>query len=182
MLGWGQYSLATYTIPMLHADGLTVAAAGILLAVAQAGGAAARMLLGHLSDWLGARRELVLMGTAACGAALACVVAILPPHVPGVVLTALWFLLGASMVGWNALLLTWSGERVSMHNAGAAIGLTTSAVLAGATVSAPAFGFIVERSGGYRTAWFSLAAVLAGAALLLWAQQGWSAREAAAMW
>lgn len=176
MLAWGQYSLSTYTIPMLHADGLSIAAGGALLAVSQAGGAVARMVLGHLSDRLGARRALVLMGAAACGAVLACLVAFLPPHVPGVLLALLWFLLGASMVGWNALLLTWAGERVSVHNAGAAIGLTTSALLAGAAVSAPAFGFIVELSGGYRIAWLSLAAVLAGAALLLWAQQRWTAR------
>ena len=86
-----------------------------------------------------------------------------------------WLLLGATMVGWNALMLTWSGERVSVRNAGAAMGLTTSAILLGAAISAPIFGFIVQASGTYRTAWFGLGALLAVAALLLWGNARWAA-------
>lgn len=176
LLAWGQYALTAYTIPFLkgHA-GVSIAVAGGLLALAQAGGAAARMLLGHLSDRLGSRRDLVLMATAACAALLACVVAVLPQQVWLVVLAPLWLLLGATMVGWNALMLTWSGERVSVRNAGAAMGLTTSAILLGAAISAPIFGFIVQASGTYRTAWFGLGALLAVAALLLWGNARWAA-------
>jgi predicted MFS family arabinose efflux permease len=48
------------------------------------------------------------------------------------------------------------------------MGLTTSAILLGATVCSPVFGLIVEVSGTYRVAWLTLAALLSVAALLLW--------------
>jgi len=178
LLVWGQYALATYTIPFLHGrDGISIPAAGALLAVAQVGGAVARMLLGHISDRLNGRRDLVLLASALGGVLLACVLAVLPVHVPIIVLVPLWLGLGMTMVGWNALMLTWSGERVSVQNAGAAIGITTSAILLGAAISASGFGVIVEISGGYHVAWLSLAAILAVAALILLFQQRWSVRS-----
>ena len=180
LMVWGQYALVTYTIPFLHdRHGIAIATAGILLALSQAGAAVARIVLGHVSDRLGGRRDLVLAATAACGAALAGALAVLPSGAGPVALAPLWLLLGATMVGWNALMLTWAGERVSLGNAGAAIGLTTSAILLGATISAPAFGLIVEASGSYRVAWLTLGAILALVAALLWANMRWDARAAA---
>ncbi len=179
LMVWGQYALVTYTIPFLRdGHGINVAAAGILLAVSQGGAAVARMALGHISDRLDGRRDLVLTATAICGAALACVLAVLPRDVAIFWLAPLWLLLGAAMVGWNALMLTWAGERVSLGNAGAAIGLTTSALLLGATISAPAFGLIVEVSHSYRVAWLALGAILAAVAALLWANMRWDGSAA----
>lgn len=143
--------------------------AGVALALAQIGGGIGRVLFGWLSDRLGGRRELVLMATAAGGALLACVLLLLPRHPSFAVIAPLWLLLGITMVGWNALILTWVAERVSVENAGGAMGLTTSAILFGATVCTPVFGWIVEVSGSYRTAWLALAILLAIAATLLWA-------------
>lgn len=170
LLAWGQYTLMTYTIPMLHQDGVSVALAGGLLAIAQVGGAVARLLLGHISDRMGGRREHTLLGITLFGVALAVTLAELPRHVPFFWLAALWLALGAAFVGWNALAVTWAGERVHESHAGAAIGLETSAILSGATVSTPIFGVIVEYAGSYQMAWFALAAALAVAAVLLWTQ------------
>lgn len=179
LMVWGQYALVTYTIPFLHdRHGIALATAGLLLALSQAGAAAARVALGHLSDRLDGRRDLVLTVTAVSGAALAGVVAVLPRDVGMLALVPLWLLLGAAMVGWNALMLTWAGERVSLGNAGAAIGLTTSSILLGATISAPAFGLIVEVSGSYRVAWLALGAILALVAALLWVNMRWDGRAA----
>lgn len=180
LMGWGQYAVATYTIPFLHdAHGISIATAGILLAVSQLGGGVARIVLGHVSDRIGGRRDSVLTLAAACGVALACLLAVLPRDTALVALAPIWLLLGAAMVGWNALMLTWAGERVTPRNAGAAIGLTTSAVLLGATVSAPAFGMIVEASRGYSVAWFMLGGLLAVVAVLLWVNARWEARPQA---
>jgi MFS family permease len=180
LMGWGQYAVATYTIPFLHdAHGISIATAGILLAVSQLGGGVARIVLGHVSDRIGGRRDSVLMLTGASGAALACLLAVLPRATALVALAPIWLLLGAAMVGWNALMLTWAGERVTQRNAGAAIGLTTSAVLLGATVSAPAFGLIVEASRGYSVAWLMLGGLLAVVAVLLWVNARWEARPQA---
>lgn len=170
LLAWGQYTLLTYTIPMLQQDGVPIALAGGLLALAQVGGAAARLALGHLSDRMDGQREHTLLGVSVVGVALAIVLAELPRHVPPILLAALWLALGAAFVGWNALAVTWAGERVHESRAGAAMGVETSAILCGATVSAPVFGAIVEHAGSYQVAWFALAAALSVAALLLWTQ------------
>jgi MFS family permease len=169
LMVWGQYVLLTYTIPMLRdLSGFSIALAGAALATAQAGGACARIVLGAISDRLGGRRELVLSRAAIVSMLLALVVALVPAHASAVLLFPLWFCLGCAMVGWNALLVTWAGERVSVGNAGAAMSLTTSAVLFGATVSTPVFGRIVEMSHSYHVAWLTLAVITGLAALLLW--------------
>lgn len=179
LLAWGQYVLLTYTIPLLHRDdGLSLTLAGFVLAVAQVGGAGGRILFGMLSDRLGGRRDPVLLGAALAATLLACVLAVLPGHVSALLLAPLWLVLGMTMVGWNALVLTWVGERVSMSNAGAAMGITTSAILLGATISAPIFGLIVQVGESYRLAWLVLAGVLGTAALLLWSQGRRESRRA----
>ncbi len=170
LLAWGQYTLLTYTIPMLRGDGVSLAFAGGLLAMAQVGGAAARLLLGAISDRLGGQRALTMLGVAIMGVCLALVLAFLPRHVAPFWLAALWLAMGTAFVGWNALALTWAGERVSEAHAGSAIGMVTSAILSGATVSAPLFGAIVEAAGSYQAAWLTLAGVLSVAAVLLWTQ------------
>lgn len=170
LLAWGQYTLITYTIPMLRGLGFSVVLAGALLACAQLGGAIARMALGALSDRMGGRRDQALLGVTALGVALAVALAYLPRGLPIWALAALWLALGVAYIGWNALAVTWAGERVAEARAGAAMGLETSAILAGAAVSAPIFGFVAEISHGYRDAWLTLAAALTLALLLLWTQ------------
>ena len=171
LLSWGQYAVLTYTIPMLRSDdGLSVTLAGAVLAMSQIGGAAGRMIFGAVSDRFGGRRDTVLALAAGAAALLAVVVALLPRDVSPVALFLVWLALGVTMVGWNALMLTWAGERVSVANAGAGIGMTTSAILFGATVSAPLFGLIVQLSGTYLVAWLTLAGILGVAASLLWAE------------
>lgn len=170
LLAWGQYTLITYTIPMLRSDGDTLFVAGGLLAIAQVGGAAARLILGHISDRMGGQRARVMLGITLLGVALAIILALLPRDTPIALMALLWFGLGAAFVGWNALALTWAGERVTPAHAGSAMGIETSAVLSGATVSAPVFGAIVESTGSYSVAWLTLAVVLAVAAALLWTQ------------
>jgi MFS family permease len=167
-LAWGQYAILAYTIPALQvSQGLSVALAGIVLALSQVGGALGRILFGAISDRLHARRDGVLAATAACSTVLVVGVSFLPRGATMLILAPLWLLMGLTLVGWNALVLTWAGERVSPHNAGAAMGITTSAILFGATVATPVFGVIVEASHGFRAAWLMLAAVLGAAALLL---------------
>ena len=171
LLAWGQYAVLTYTIPMLRSeDGLSLTLTGAVLAISQIGGAAGRTVLGAVSDRVGGRRDVVLALAAGAASLLAVVVALLPRHVSPVALFPLWLALGATMVGWNALMLTWAGERVSVSNAGAGMGLTTSAILFGATISAPIFGLIVQVSGSYSVAWLTLAGMLAAAAGLLWVE------------
>lgn len=169
LLAWGQYAVLTFTIPMLHGvSGLSVPLAGAILAAAQAGGACARIAFGAVSDRLNGRHELVLSAVAALATVLALIVALMPTHAGVPVFLPLWFALGVAMIGWNALLLTWAGERVSIANAGTAMGLTTSAVLLGASLSPLLVGRLVEATGSFRVAWLALSGILCCAALLLW--------------
>ncbi len=171
LLAWGQYSLLTYTIPMLQRNGLSIVVGGALLALAQVGGAIARFALGAISDRVYAgRREPVLLGCAIAGAIFGVTLAFLPRSTPLWALAFLWLGLGAAYVGWNALALTWAGELVVDSRAGAAIGLETSAVLTGASVTTPIFGAVVERSGSFSAGWLLLAAIMTVAAVLLWLQ------------
>lgn len=169
LLAWGQYVLLTFTIPMLHTiGGVSVALAGVVLAMAQVGGGIARIGLGALADRLHGRHDLVLVATSATATALAVLVAVLPMRLPFFVLIALWFVMGIAMVGWNALLITWSGERVRNGNTGAAMGFATSFVLLGAIVTAPVIGLVIQTTGKYADAWLLLAAILFVATLVVW--------------
>lgn len=171
LLAWGQYALLTYTIPMLQRNGLSIAIGGALLALAQVGGAAARFALGAISDRVYAgRREPVLLGCAIAGAVFGVMLAFLPHAAPLWALALLWLGLGGAYVGWNALALTWAGELVVDARAGSAIGLETSAVLTGASITTPVFGAVVERSGSFSAGWLLLAAIMTVAAILLWVQ------------
>jgi ACS family hexuronate transporter-like MFS transporter len=169
LLAFGQYTLLAFTIPMLHTNGgLSVALAGIVLAMAQLGGATARIGLGIISDRLGGRLDVTLLGASVTGSVLAVVVAVLPARQLLAVQILLWLALGMAMVGWNALLITWAGERVQVHHTGAAVGLTTSCVLCGAIVSAPLMGFIIQTTKTYSAAWLALAGILALATGVVW--------------
>lgn len=171
LLAWGQYVLLTFSIPYLHiVSHFSIPLAGLVLSLSQVGGGIARITLGALSDRIGGRRDRVLFGTALIAMLLAVVVAFLPAQFSIALIMLLWFLLGFVMVGWNALMLTWSGERVASRYAGSAMGLTTSFILSGAVICAPVFGFIVEKSGSFRDAWLTLSGVLLIATLLLWWQ------------
>ncbi|HKD77093.1 MAG TPA: MFS transporter, partial [Ktedonobacterales bacterium] len=157
LLAWSQYTLLTFTIPMLHDIGkLSVTLAGVALAMAQISGGIARIGLGALSDRLHGRHDLVLVATAAAAAVLALLVGVLPMRLPLPIILTLWFVLGAAMVGWNALIVTWSGERVRERNAGAAMGLTSSCVLFGAIITAPIMGGIIQVTGTFASAWITL--------------------------
>lgn len=169
LLAWGQYLLLSFTIPMLHnAWGFSVTLAGVVLAVAQIGGGIARILFGALSDRIHGRHDLVLVGTAAAATLMALVIGLVPAQMPLAVILVLWFFLGAVMVGWNGLIVTWAGETVQQSNAGAAMGLTTSCVLFGAIITAPIMGLIIQTTKSYASAWLALAGVMLLATLVLW--------------
>lgn len=161
-LAAGQYSLVTYTLPSTAAY-VGLAGAGALLAGSQIGGVVGRIGFGALSDRL-RNRPLVIAISAALGAAGIFVAPRLGPGFPYALRLAFYFLAGAGAIGWNALLLTWAGERVRPENAARAIGLMGSSVFAGTVTFPPLFGE-VARLGGFNAAWLTLSAFLALAAL-----------------
>lgn len=92
----------------------------------------------------------------------------LSPHlgggVPLFVRALLYLVTGAGAIGWNALLLTWAGERVSPERSASAIALAGTSVFAGSAVFPPLFGLLAARVG-FGPTWFCLAGLLLLAAL-----------------
>jgi sugar phosphate permease len=141
--------------------GLPVALAASYLALAQVGGVVGRIGWGLASDalWRG-RRKPALALVPPCGALLFVVLALLPVDTPGLLVGLLALALGATLIGWNALLLTFQAEQAGPHRAGTAIGLGIAAIFLGAVLVPPAFGALVDRLGSYEPAFLLLAGFL----------------------
>jgi MFS family permease len=163
----GQYILLTYTIADLHqSHRLSLAVAGLVLAMSQLGGGMGRVVLGQLSDRLGGRRAPVLAVTAAIGTVTATAIGLLPGKVSLLLVFPLWVVFGFGVVGWNALALTWAGESVPSAHSGFAMSLTGTIVFLGSSIFPPFFGWIVDTTHRFSYGWGMLALVLALAALI----------------
>jgi sugar phosphate permease len=140
---------------------LPVAVAAGYLALAQVGGVCGRIGWGLASDavWHG-RRKPALACIPPLGALLVVVLAALPTTTPAPLLALLALALGATLIGWNALALTYQAEQAGPHRAGTALGLGITVIFVGAVLIPPAFGALVDRLGSYQPAWLVLAAVL----------------------
>ncbi len=146
----------------------TAVAAGGLLALCQAAGALGKPLSGLVSDrLLGGRRRPALIALAGLAGAACVVLALIRPGQ----IWALWLalaLLGVGAVGWGGLFGTLAGETAGPAAAGAAAGVTAAIDNIGIFIGPPLFGWIVDRSGSYAPAWWTMvgAAVLAAALLM----------------
>lgn len=168
LLAWGQYDLLTYSIPFLHGqEGLSITTAGMILAVSQVGGGTGRILMGALSDRLGGQRTVVLLFVVISAGITGCLAAALPSSISLIVVGCLWFFMGMAMAGWNALMVTWAGERVPTQYAGFAMSAVGSAVGMGSALAPPLFGWVVQNNS-FRAGWLMLSGVIFLAALLIW--------------
>jgi MFS transporter, ACS family, hexuronate transporter len=159
-----EFSALAQLVLFLKGDwAFTAVAAGGLLAFCQGAGAVGKPVSGLVSDrLLGGRRRPALMALAGlAGVACAILALIRPGQTP-----ALWLalaLLGVGAVGWGGLLGTLAGETAGPAAAGAAAGVTAALDNIGIFVGPPLFGWIVDRTGTYAPAWWTMvgAAVLA---------------------
>ncbi len=148
--------------------GLPVVAAAWYLAAAQVTGMAGRVAFGFLSDRaFGGRRRIVLflagIGSGVCSLAMA---GIGPGSSPWL-LAALALTFGFVGIGWNGVQHTLMAELAGPRAAGTAVGLGLAVSSLGVTLGPPAFGWLVERVGGYRLPWVSLATSMGLALVLL---------------
>jgi predicted MFS family arabinose efflux permease len=154
------YLRAVVELPLLVAAKYLVAA--------QLSGVAGRVLFGLLSDRVfGGQRRIVLaiagLGSIACALLLA---GTAPGAGPGL-LVPLAAGIGFFGVGWNGVQHTLIAELAGPRAAGTAVGLGLAISSLGVTVCPPVFGLMVERVGGYGSAWGTLAAGMVVALLLL---------------
>ena len=163
-----EFSALTHLVLFLRAEwAYSAVVAGGLLAFCQAAGAVGKPASGLVSDrLLHARRRPALIALAGCAAFACGLLAAL-----GGQTWALWLallLLGIGAVGWGGLFGTLAGELAGEGAEGAAAGVTAGINNIGIFIGPPLFGLIVDRTGSYAPAWWTmLAASLCAAGLLV---------------
>ncbi|HZU07625.1 MAG TPA: MFS transporter [Chloroflexota bacterium] len=161
----GQWTIVPYLgLYLYERFGWPVAIAAGYLALAQAGGVLGRIGWGLASDlvWRG-RRKPVLALIPPAGALGILALAFLPAGASPVLVAVLALALGASVIGWNGLLLAFLAEQAGPARAGTAIGLGITVIFVSAVAIPPAFGWLVDRTGSYTVGWLVLSAVLLAA-------------------
>jgi sugar phosphate permease len=163
-----EFSALAQLVLFLKGDwAFTAVAAGGLLAFCQGVGAIGKPVSGLVSDrLLGGRRRPALIALAALAGAACAILALIRP---GQTL-ALWValaLLGVGAVGWGGLLGTLAGETAGPAAAGAAAGVTAALDNIGIFIGPPLFGWIVDRTGTYAPAWWTMVGAAVCAVILL---------------
>ena len=145
----------------------SVAAAGGLLAFCQAAGAIGKPLSGFVSDrLLDRRRKPALLFLAGLAGLASAIMALSSPGQTGLLWLAL-ALMGIGAVGWGGLFGTLAGETAGPAAAGAAAGVTAAIDNVGIFIGPPLFGWIVDRTGSYAPAWWTMVVAAACAVMLL---------------
>ena len=146
---------------------LSAVAAGQVLAVAQVGGTASRLLWGAVSDrFFGGRRRPGVVVNALIGAGSYALLA-LGSALPTASVVPLALLAGAGAFGWVGLYFALVAEIGGARYAGLLTGVAVAFAWSGVLVGPPVFGLLLEWTGSYRYPWLalSLVAVVVASAL-----------------
>jgi MFS family permease len=167
-----QRILLSFTVIYLVAEGgYGLVEAGVMLSVAQVGGATSRIPWGWLADRL--RSGLAVL-TLICTIMIACSVALifLEASWPKPLVYLLFFMLGASCLGWNGIV---HAECVRLSPPGVislAAGGMSFFVFGGVMMGPPVFTVMHGAIGSYSgTFWLMVAAAIGALGLLLLAQR-----------
>jgi MFS family permease len=153
LLSPGQYALLTYALLDLHDRWhVPMTTAGPILALALFGGFVMRIIMGKKMDKGKDTRQLIVV-TAIIGVLALIAWALIPHGTPIYVVMVLFFVLGAGLDGWNALLTTWVTQNTTSSNRGIGLALTGMAGFIGIALFLPIFGFLVTDLASYRPGW-----------------------------
>jgi sugar phosphate permease len=158
-----QVSWISY-VPLHLAEvvGLSTLSAGIVLGLAQVGGALGRVGFGVLSDRvLGGRRLVVLFVVGVVSGALCLATATLGPATPPLVLGAVALAFGITGIGWNGVHHTLVAELAGRAAAATAVGLCLAVSSVGVILGPPLFGLAADRASAYGGSWVGLAGAMA---------------------
>ena len=160
VLGMVQAAVLSY-LPLytIQALGFDTIGAGLLVACAQAGGAAARVVRGGASDrWLADRRSWWLTVTGASGAgSFACYALwqVSSPLAAGI----LAFATGIGAYGWVGIFFVISAELGGARMAGLLSGMAFASIVVGLLVGPAAFGLLLVCWDSYAAPWTAFAAL-----------------------
>lgn len=164
-----QLSLAGFMVLFLTEKvGMGIVEAGAMLALAQAGGIVGRIGWGVVSDVVfGGRRKIVMAIFSVMAAVSSVVLAMTGPDTPRVVLLITLAVAGVSAIGWNGINMLFVAEIAGRQASATAAGLNLTCSYLGIMVGPPIFGYLVDRTGSYETAFLVGAAASLASLLLL---------------
>ena len=142
-----------------------VVAAGGMLALYQGAGAVAKPASGLFSDRCLAARRAPALTALSLLASIGCAVLATDAWGADWLLYIALVLVGIGAGGWAGLSGALSGE-LGGHWAGVSSGTVAACGNLGVAVGPPLFGILVDWTGAYRAAWWSLSAAACGAAVL----------------
>jgi ACS family hexuronate transporter-like MFS transporter len=168
LLSLAQSSLLAYfALYATESFALSAVAAGWLLALAQAGGTASRLVWGVLSDrFLRGRRRPGVVITALIGAGAFAIFG-LGVTLPMPIVAVLALIAGAGAFGWVGLYFALVAEIGGTRAAGLLTGVAVAAAWSGVLVGPLLFGLVLEITGSYGPAWLLMAAVAIAVAVVL---------------
>ncbi len=139
---WGlMVNLALYLWEALF---FTEIIAGRLLSLTEFAGLLGKPASGLISDrLLGGRRRMVFMLMAGASSVIALVIGLSGDNLQWLLYPIL-FLFGMAAIGWGGLYTALAGEMAGKERAGTIAGFSAFALVLGAFVGPPIFGFIVE--------------------------------------
>ena len=158
----GQMSLITYVpLYLKETRGISPYWASQALALTQLGGMVGRVGWGVVSDRLfhGARK-VVLLWIGFLSAALTFGLGLLPAVASLGIVLPLIFLAGVCLVGYQGVSYALIAEIAGKGRTGAALGIVITFNSIGTIIGTPLFGYLVDVTGSYATAWRALAAVI----------------------
>ena len=163
LLVGGQYSLIAFLALDLHQSaGLTLAAASLLVAVAQLSGIVGRIAWGAISDrHLAHGRKPLLLALTAAAVGAALLLLAVPRSSPVGIFVVVAALAGFAMIGFQGLWITMVTEAGGPSRAGAATGFGITFIAASIMISPPLYGLVADVAGSYRAIWAAAAIVLA---------------------
>ncbi|WP_227378942.1 MFS transporter [Haladaptatus halobius] len=151
LFGMSQFTIMAYIVLYLTENlFLAPAVAGVLYTGMQLAGIVSRIGLGFLTDSLFAEnKQLVLAGLGIVGFVFFLPMALFTANTGLPIVVGVLVVVGAVSLGYNGVYLTIAGELAGDEDAGVATGMGVAAVMAGAVLFPPVFGFIVEATGSY---------------------------------
>ncbi|CAN7760695.1 MFS transporter [Cupriavidus necator] len=154
-----QLSVSGYLMAFLHREiGLGLAQAGLIYALSQGAGMVGRLAWGHLADWSGSPRTvmmviaLLMTGSALCTGFASGGWLI-------VTLCAVVAMLGATAIGWNGIYLSELARVAPPDGVASVTGGALFFTYLGVVVGPPAFGYLAERANSLGTAYVALSSL-----------------------
>jgi sugar phosphate permease len=163
------YSMTTYLVIYLkEAVGVSVALAGVFLALTNVGGFLGKVSMGVMSDRvLGGSRKKPLLFAGVIMTVVSVAIQLLGPGSPMWLVGLVVLVFGFSAIGWGGMNLILVSESTSHENFGLAMGFSLMILLIGNIVGPPIFGYIVDVTGSYSPAWWFLTGCSVAAVVLM---------------